>query len=62
MLSDTVAATTMCFQSSHYRVPIILAWTTFQGLPILVPIFMYSKHTSRLMSNGLLAPDATPNS
>lgn len=60
MLSGTVAAVTASSQPPHHGIPIIIAGTTFQGLGLLVAIFMYSNYLGRLMSNGLPAANTRP--
>ena len=60
MLSGTVAAVISPLQPPHFAIPILLAGTTFQGLGILVSVFMYSNYIGRLMTSGLPAPNTRP--
>ena len=60
MLSGTVASVIAKYQPSYHAIPILIAGTTFQGLGILISIFMYSNYIGRLMSNGLPNPDTRP--
>ena len=57
MLSGTVASVISGSQPPHQAIPILIAGTTFQGLGILISVFMYSNYIGRLMSNGLPSPD-----
>ncbi len=60
MLSGTLASVISGSQPPHYAIPILIAGTTFQGLGILISVFMYSNYIGRLMSNGLPSPDTRP--
>ncbi len=60
MLSGTVAAVISPSQPPHFAIPIIVAGTTFQGLGILVSVFMYSNYIGRLMTSGLPSPNMRP--
>ena len=60
MLSGTVASVVAVSQPPHHAIPIIIAGTTFQGLGIMISVFMYSNYIGRLMSNGLPLPDTRP--
>ncbi|KAL9137835.1 MAG: hypothetical protein Q9175_000969 [Cornicularia normoerica] len=60
MLSGTVASVISASQPQHQAIPILIAGTTFQGLGILISVFMYSNYMGRLMSNGLPSPDTRP--
>lgn len=53
MLSGTVASVISGSQPPHQAIPILVAGTTFQGLGILISVFMYSNYIGRLMSSGL---------
>lgn len=60
MLSGTVASAIAPSQPPHQAIPILVAGTTFQGLGILISVFMYSNYIGRLMSNGLPDPNTRP--
>lgn len=60
MLSGTVASVISGSQPPHQAIPILIAGTTFQGLGILISVFMYSNYIGRLMSSGLPSPDTRP--
>ena len=60
MLSGTVASVIAASQPPEHATSILIAGTTFQGLGILISVFMYSNYIGRLMSNGLPLPDTRP--
>lgn len=60
MLSGTVASVISGSQPPHQAIPILIAGTTFQGLGMLISIFMYSNYIGRLMSYGLPSPETRP--
>ena len=60
MLSGTVASVIAGSQPPNQATPILIAGITFQGLGILISVFMYSNYIGRLMSNGLPLPDTRP--
>ena len=58
MLSGTLAGIVAPHQPPKYAMQIIVAGLTFQGLGIMVSVFMYSIYLGRLMQYGLPAPKA----
>ena len=60
MLSGTVASVIAGSQPPAHATSILIAGTTFQGLGILISVFMYSNYIGRLMSNGLPLPNTRP--
>ncbi|KAJ5051726.1 uncharacterized protein L3040_001499 [Drepanopeziza brunnea f. sp. 'multigermtubi'] len=60
MLTVTIAALMGKCQLLNYALPILVAGATFQGLGMLISIFMYSIYLSRLMTQGLPKPDLRP--
>jgi C4-dicarboxylate transporter/malic acid transport protein len=56
MLSGTIASVIASDQPPKHALPILVAGLTFQGLGIMVSIFMYANLIGRLMADGL--PDS----
>ncbi|KAB8293733.1 hypothetical protein EYC80_009218 [Monilinia laxa] len=60
MLSGTFASVISGTQTPSNALPILVAGITFQGLGMLVAIFMYGPYMARLMIHGLPDPNARP--
>ncbi|RAL62721.1 hypothetical protein DID88_004564 [Monilinia fructigena] len=60
MLSGTFASVISGTQTPNNALPILVTGITFQGLGMLVAIFMYGPYMARLMIHGLPDPNARP--
>ncbi|KAI9640556.1 hypothetical protein NHQ30_010854 [Ciborinia camelliae] len=60
MLCGTFASVISGSQSPAHALPILMAGITFQGLGMLVAVFMYGPYLGRLMTNGLPEPNTRP--
>ncbi|ATZ58132.1 hypothetical protein BCIN_16g00030 [Botrytis cinerea B05.10] len=60
MLCGTLASVTTGSQTPEHALPMLVAGISFQGLGILVAVFMYGPYIGRLMTNGLPEPNTRP--
>jgi C4-dicarboxylate transporter/malic acid transport protein len=60
MLCGTLASLLSPSQPPNQALPILIAGISFQGLGILIAMFMYGPYLARLMSQGLPTPNTRP--
>lgn len=60
MLCGTLASLISPSQPSSQALPILIAGISFQGLGMLIAVFMYGPYISRLMTSGLPNPNTRP--
>ncbi|KAL2069989.1 hypothetical protein VTL71DRAFT_14669 [Oculimacula yallundae] len=60
MLSGTLASLMGKSQPPNFALPILVAGVTFQGLGIMIAVFMYGAYLRRLMTDGLPSPNTRP--
>ncbi|KAI9829665.1 MAG: hypothetical protein M1819_006036 [Sarea resinae] len=60
MLAGTIASVIAGTQPEEHAIPVIIGGITFQGLGMMVAIFVYANYIRRLLSLGLPSPNFRP--